>query len=252
VNVATIEVTDSNDAQPPFVRGLDYEVTQLGDRTLITQPTGSRIGASDVVLVDYQAEATGSGSYETLTDTFQVRFEMWTNLWAFYTRVNLWRNNANDDLRVPDLTSYAFGTDVSWRWLRGGAEYEVYDSDLSRYRAARFYQSAAFLLDASSTFSIDLSQSWIDYGDANREEQNYRFITRYHHVFSSRLQYDLEGGLDVRRGENVDQTLVTARPGVQYAIGRTTVKAGYDYEYNLFENEERHRHLFFVRLKRVF
>ena len=252
VNIGTIEVTDSNDTQPGFARGLDYEITQLGDRTLITRPPGSRIGASDVVLVDYQAEATGSGSYESLTETFQVRFEMWTNLWAFYARVNLWRNNADSDLRVPNLTSYAFGTDVSWRWLRAGAEYEIYDSDLSRYRVARLYESASFVLDAASTFSIDLSQSWIDYVDANRQEQNYRFVSRYHHVFSRRLQFDIEGGVDVRRGESANQTLATVRPGIDYAIGRTTVKAGYDFEYSMFEHEERQRHLFFVRVKRVF
>jgi hypothetical protein len=252
VNIGTIEVTDSNDTQPGFARGFDYEITQLGDRTLITRPPGSRIGASDVVLVDYQAEATGSGSYESLTETFQVRFEMWTNLWALYARVNLWRNNADRDLRVPNLTSYAFGTDVSWRWLRAGAEYEIYDSDLSRYRVARLYESASFVLDAASTFSIDLSQSWIDYVDANREEQNYRFVSRYHHVFSRRLQFDIEGGVDVRRGESANQTLATVRPGIDYAIGKTTVKAGYDFEYSMFEHEERQRHLFFMRLKRVF
>jgi hypothetical protein len=252
VTIGTIEVTDSNDTQPAFVRGIDYEITLLGERTLITRPPGSRIGPSDVLLVDYQAEATGSGSYESLTETFQVRFEMWTNLWAVYTRVNLWRNNANRDLRVPNLTSYAVGTDLSWRWLRSGAEYEIYDSDLSRYRAARVYESASFLLDAASTFSIDLSQSWIDYEDANRQEQNYRFISRYHHVFTPRMQFDIEGGVDVRRGENANQTLATVRPGFNYSIGKTSVKAGYDFEYNMFEHEERFRHLFFVRLKRVF
>jgi len=252
VNLLTIEVTDSNNTQPPFVRGLDYEINQAGDRTLITRPPGSRIGVSEILLVDYLAEGAASGSYATMTETFQIRFELWTNLWALYTRVNLWRNNADADLRVPDLTSYAFGTDLSWQWLRAGAEYEVYDSDLSSYRVARFYESAAFLVDAASTFSLDLSQSWIDYVDENRSERNYRFITRYHHVFSPRLRFDIEGGIDVRRGESANQTLATVRPGVDYSIGRTTLKAGYDFEYNMFEHEERFQHLFFVRLKRLF
>jgi len=123
---------------------------------------------------------------------------------------------------------------------------------LSSYRVARFYESAAFLLDAASTFSLDLSQSWIDYVDENRSERNYRFITRYHHVFSPRLRFDIEGGIDVRRGESANQTLATVRPGVDYSIGRTTLKAGYDFEYNMFEHEERFQHLFFVRLKRLF
>jgi hypothetical protein len=252
IDVFTIVITDQNDSQPPFVRGLDYNIEINGERVLITRPTGSRIGVSDIVLVDYRAEPTPAGSYESVTETFQIRFDLWKDLWGIYGRLNLWRNNADRDLRVPNLTSYAIGTDVSWRWLRAGAEYEDYDSDLSKYRAARLFQSAAFTLDASSTLSFDLTEAWIDYVDAHREEESFRFITRYSQMFTPRLRFNIEGGVDLRRGESVDQTLATVRPGIEYAIGKTTVRAEYDFEYNMFEREERWRNLFFLRIRRVF
>jgi len=252
IDTTTIVVTDQNDSQPPFVRGIDYQVQVNGDRTLITRPPGSRIGLSDPVLVDYRAEPSTSGRYESLTETFQLRLELWHDLWSLYGRVNLWRNNAHRDLRVPNLTSYAVGTDVSWQWLRAGAEYEIYDSDLARYRAARFFQSASFHLDASSTLGLDFSEAWIDYEDANRQEQDFRFIGRYTHMFTPRLRFSLEGGVDMRRGKTVDQTLATVRPGIEYAIGKTTVRAGYDFQYNMFDREERLRNLFFLRVRRVF
>ncbi len=249
---STIVVTDQNDSQPPFVRGFDYEVQVNGERTLITYLSGSRIPVGATVLIDYEAEPSPAGSYETLTETFQVRIELWKNLWGIYGRFNMWRNNADKDLRVPNLTSYAVGTDYSWRWFRTGMEYEVYDSDLSEYRAARLYQSMAFNLDAGSTLSFDFTESWVDYVDAGRQEEDFRFIARYRQPVTPRLRFDIEGGVDVRRGDTVDQTLATVRPVIEYGIGKTSIKAGYDFEYNLFDNEERMRHLLFFRLKRVF
>ncbi len=249
---ATIVITDQNDSQPPFARGIDYNIEMNGDRTVITRPIGSRIAVDATVLVDYRTEPAGAGSYESLSESFQVRFELYTNLWGIYGRFNLWRNNADRDLRVPNLTSYAFGTDLSWRWLRTGMEYEVYDSDLSQYRAARLFQSMLFNLDPASTLSLDFTETWIDYVDADRQETDFRFITRYHHALTSRLRFDIEGGIDIRRGDTVDQTLATVRPGIEYTIGKTMVKAGYDFEYSMYGEEERVRHLFFLRARRTF
>ncbi|MGZ8837774.1 MAG: hypothetical protein ACXW3F_18860, partial [Pyrinomonadaceae bacterium] len=186
---ATIVVTDQNDSQPPFARGIDYNVEVNGDHTLISRPAGSRIAVDAGVLVDYRSEPGGAGSYESLAESFQIRFELFTDLWGIYGRFNLWRNNADRDLRVPNLTSSAVGTDLAWRWFRTGAEYEVYNSDLSEYRAARLFQSMVFTLDSASTLSLDFTETWIDYVDANRQEQNLRFITRYHQTLTPRLRF---------------------------------------------------------------
>lgn len=248
----TIVVTDQNDSQPAYILGLDYEIVQNGDRTLISRPAASTIPVGATVLVDYRAEPAAAGNYESLSESFQIRFDLFTNVWGIYGRFNLWRNNAGRDLRVPNLTSYAVGTDVSWRNCRAGAEYEVYDSDFSSYGAARFFQSAYFQPDKASTLSLELTEAWIDYTDANRQEWDLRFVTRFSQTVSAGLRLTTEAGVDVRRGDDVDQTLAAFRQGLEYTIGRTSFRAGYDFEYNLFDREERLRHLFFLRCRRTF
>jgi len=253
VQESTVIVTDVNDSQPSFLAGLDYEVTTLGSRTLIQRLPGSRIPANATVLVDYQADPTAAGSYESLNEVFQIRFDLWKNLWGIYARLNLYLNNAPLDLRVQNLTAYTFGTDVTWKWLRAGAEYEIYNSDQSDYRTMRLFQSFSFKPDSASSLGVELSESWSDYAEANRHEENYRFITLYHRRMTHRLRLNFDGGIHLRRGRHVDQTLATARPGIEYIIGKTTIRADYDYEYQLFlNNEERSKHLFFLRMKRVF
>jgi hypothetical protein len=250
---STIVVTDTLNSQPPFLENFDYRVTELGSRTVIERLTGSRIPVNGTVLVDYEALPTPEGSYETLTEVFQIRLELWHNLVGVYTRVNLSLNNAPAELRVQDIAAYTFGADLTWRWLRAGAEYQIYDSTESEYRAARLFQSFAFHPDEASNLSLDFTESWIDYTSAHRQEQAYQAISRYHRRMTRRFGLDAEAGVSFRRGEGVDQTLATVRPSVKYVIGRTSVDAGYSYQYELFlDNEERHKHMFFLRARRTF
>lgn len=253
VNEATIVVTDAQDSAPGFVENVDYRVSQLGTRTLIERPIGSRIPIDAAVLVDYQALPSAAGSYEDLTEVFQIRFELWKNLVGVYSRVSLSRNNAPPELRVQQITAYTFGTDLTWRSLRAGAEYEVYDSTESDYSAVRLFQSLAFHPDEASSLSVDFSEAWIDYTSAHRQEQQYQFITRYHRALSHRFSLGTDAGIAVRRGVGVDQFVATFRPTIKYVIGKTTLDAGYDYEYETFlDNEERQKHIFFLRLRRFF
>jgi hypothetical protein len=157
------------------------------------------------------------------------------------------------DLRVQEVTSYTLGSDFNWRWLRAGAEYLIYDSTQSDYRSARFFQSVTWRPDADSTVGMDFSEAWIDYINAQRQEENFQAITRYHRTLTHRLGFDADAGVSYRKGNGVDQVLATIRPSIKYAIGKLTLDAGYDYEYELFLNsEERQKHMFFLRLKRFF
>lgn len=255
VNVvpSSIVVTDENDTQPPFLEGFDYRVVVNGSRTLIERLPGSRIGPAQIVLVDYNAAPSPSGSYNTLTEFFELRFELWKNLLGIYGRINLSLNDAPIELRVQDVHAYTVGTDLNWRWLRAGAEYQIYDSTESNYRSARAFQSFLFRPDEASTLGLDFTEAWIDYIDAGRTEEQFQFITRYHRSLTRHLGFDADAGVSIRRGNGVDQTLATIRPTIKYVIGKTTIDAGFDYEYELFLNsEERMKEMFFFRLKRYF
>jgi hypothetical protein len=250
---SSVVITDEHDSQPPFLENFDYRVIPNGSRTLIERLTGSRIATNAVVFVDYEAEPTPSGSYETVTEAFEIRLEFWQSLLGVYGRVNLSLNNAPSSLRIQNVRAYTVGSDLNWLWLRAGAEYTIYDSSLSEYRSARLFQSLTFRPDAASTFGVEFSEAWIDYTSAHRQEEDFQCITRYHRGLTHHLALDADAGISLRRGSGVDQTLATVRPALKYVVGKTTVDTGYDYEYELFlNNEERQKHMFFVRLKRNF
>lgn len=252
VRQSTIVVWDASRTRQ-FILGIHYTVRQNGAMTQIVPVPGAGIPIDRDVSIDYDADSSPSGSYETVNDVFQVRFDLFNHFWGIYGRINWLASNAREELRVQDLFSYTYGTDLSWRWLRVGAEREVYDSTYSAYNSTRLFQSVSVNLDERSTLGADFSQSWTEYTDAGREENNYTFISRYRNAFTRSLSFNLEGGVLLRRGEGVDQDLATVRPGVEWIFGKTTLRAEYDFEYNLFLNtEERYRHMFFLRCRRVF
>jgi hypothetical protein len=236
-----------------YVQGQQYTIFQNGSVLQIQRITGAIPAIDPNVVVDYQAKPTPEGNYESLTDTFGVRFELWNNFWGLYGRYSGSQNNAPRLLSVQNLAIYTVGTDLNWRWFRAGAEYSIYHSDQSSYNSARLFESASRNLDDSSSISLELSQTWTDYKDSNRQETDYRFISHYRLRLTNHLLIGVEGGFDVRQGEGVDQTLATFRPGIDYVIGRTTIKAGYDFEYDVFlNNETRTKHMFSIRAKRFF
>lgn len=252
IDEPSIVVTDTSETRR-YIEGIDYEVFVSGTRTEIQRITGGGIPEGATVIADYSATPSAQGSYETFGEFFQIRFDLWKNLLGIYNRTSFSLNNAPPELHAQQTASYIFGADLNWRAFRAGAEYEIYDSDQSDYRSARLFQSYSFRPDDSSSLGVDLSQAFTEYVDANRREQNYRFITRYNRSVNSRLRFGVDAGTDFRRGEGVDQTLATLRSSLDYVIGKTTVRAEYNYEYSFFLNsEERNKHLFTLRIRRVF
>ena len=235
-----------------YFRGIDYVVFRNGALTGIQRIVTSTI--DPVVLVDYRAAPSPAGSYEALTDQFGVRVNLFDNLWGIYGRAQWFVNNAPQDMRVQDVISYLAGTEVTWRWLRAGAEYEIYNATYSDYRVARLFQGLTFGLDDASSLSLEASQSWTDYTDADRTQQEYRFIARYHRALTSSFWLNVDGGVDYLTDTDLaSRTLAVFRPSIRYVVGRTTINAEYDFEYAGYETlQQTRRHLFRLSVKRVF
>lgn len=253
VDPLSIIITDQRDAPPFYVPGFDYEISQLGSRTLITwlRPPGPTTPA--VVLVDYRSAPVPAGSYDTFTQNYFLRFEFWRNLLGAYSRVSLSDNNAPSDMFIQEYFTYTVGADLNWKGFRTGGEFQYYDGTDTDYRTIRLFQGYAFRPDSQSSLSFDFNEMWIRYLDLDRREEAYSFMARYYRTLTQRLALSVEAGTSYLSSQDNDQLLATFRPALRYWIGKTSVEAGYFYQYELFLNqEERQKHMFNVRLRRFF
>jgi hypothetical protein len=251
VDEGTIVITDDKHSQPPYMLMRDYTVLTINGRTQITWSgiTGA-IPQGGNVLVSYQALPTPPAKYETLTESFELRFDLWKNLVGAYGRINLQRNDAPASLLLYPVSDYTVGADTTWHWLRAGAEYEIYRSDGNSFNGTRLFQTGSFLLDDGSALSLDFTESWINYTEDNRNLTDYRFVSRYHKGLTYRLSLEVAAGLAYQSGSGTDETLATFRPSLRYVIGKTSIDATYDFEYELFPTQTRQQHVFSVRLRR--
>jgi hypothetical protein len=252
VDQSTIVVKDLTQTIT-YTQPLDYTVSQNGIITFLTRTGGSTIPIGATVLVSYTATPSPSGSYNTLIGLLQMRIEFWNGLLGVYGRLNTVQNNGTPGLVVQNLDAVDVGSDVNWHVLRAGLEYEIYNSNFSSYRLTRLYQSLLFNPDEVTRLSFDFSQSWTHYLDADRNDQTYTFINRFNRHLTRRLGFDVEAGAMLRYGPGVDQTLITFRPGLEFAMGKLSVKMEYDFEYDRFlQTQEEIKNFFFIRAKRVF
>jgi hypothetical protein len=251
VSVSSIQVSDASGAVL-YRELLDYLVITHGERTEIKRTVGGQIPNGGTVRVDYSVVSQPSDSYTTFANQFQVRLDFFDGLLGLYGRLNLQDNYGGQSLVLEEITDQVAGLDFTWRWLRTGAEYEVYDSNLSPYRTARLFENFTLAASPDATLGLDVGQSWSTFPQSHRTLATYHAIARTRLRLSSALTVNLEGGMRRQDGEGYDQNLATARANLEFKAGKLAMRAGYAYENETFIEELRLRHYFFFRAKRTF
>jgi hypothetical protein len=251
VLTTTVLVTGPNGV-PTYANGVDYRVISHGELTEIQRvPTSVNLSDGATILVSYQSDSLYTASFETLNGSAQIRLDLF-NLVGLYGRINAVDNNAPPQAMAETLTDLVGGADVSWRWLRAGAEYEDYDSNFTRYTAARFFQTFSLQLGEASHLGLNFNQIFYQYA-LNQQQTQFQFTGLFNTQVSSWLFWNVEGGYYYQDALGAQQNLVAARTGLNFAWGKLTVKAGYQYNYQMIQQaEKRDRNFFYFQLKRDF
>ena len=178
VNVASIVVTEGG---APRILGLDYLVTQIGDRTRIEipfVPAGIIIG--DTILVDYTFVLPPVLEYHSQLLASSARVDLDTGL-ALYAR-QLWDDRTvtegKSDSRVEDNMTWLVGAEFARYGATLIAEYESVDNGLlsseRRYAELRYDRTifeqwrasgnASWALTSFSDPKEDVTSLWFQAG----------------------------------------------------------------------------------------
>lgn len=251
VNRLSIQVWDAS-GNVLYRELLDYLIIPHGERTQIQRVVGGQIPNGASVRVDYSVAPQPSDSYSTFANQFQIRLDLFQGLLGLYGHLNLQDNYGGQSLVLENITDQVVGMDVTWRFLRAGAEYEVYDSNLAPYRAARLFENLTFEANASTTLSLDAAQSWSTFPNSNTGLTSQQVIARVQLRLAPSLSVNTEGGVRFEHGYGYDQQLATARFNLQFKSGKLALQTGYEYEDQAFTGAQNLRHFFFLRAKRSF
>ena len=251
---ASLTVTDPT-GTILYRENLDYRVVQRGDALGLERVVGGDIPNGGTVIVSYIASGQATDRFTTREDRYQCRIDVLDGLLAVYARLNITDHSGGELLVLHNVTEQVLGAETSWHWLHAGAEYRDYDSSLLPYSSVRFFEDFVWRTTAGSSLRLGLSQMWTTYPETDEEIETLSWITHYRTHFTRALAFNAEGGVWRERGradEALDRDLVTARTDLDYWIGQTTVRAGYEYQNEETLGEDRRRHLFDVRVERLF
>jgi hypothetical protein len=251
VLAATVIVTGPGGV-PNYDNGVDYRLIPHGEMMEIQRiPTSINLLDGATILVSYQSDSGFNSSFETLNVTAQIRLDLF-NLVGIYGRLNTVDNNAPPQTLAETLTDLVGGADITWRWLRAGAEYEDFDSNFTQYQATRFFETFTFQLGENSRLGLNFNQVFYRY-PYGQDQTQYQFIGLFNTQLSSWLSWNVEGGYYHQEALGATQDLAAARTGLILTYGKLTFKTGYQYNYQVIENAEvRDRNFFYVQLKRDF
>ncbi len=247
---STIMVWDNT--RPEGYAPIDYEVWTDGATTRIRRSFGSTIPATATVHVRYYAALQGSATYDTLANNASFRLDLWNGLLGLYGHWTYQTYNGGENLLLRTLDDKTIGMDSAWRWFRASAEYETVESNLSPYDQTRLTQSAHFQPGEKTDLSLNANESWANYRDTHLQQNSYGFVARLQQQLTARMAGGAEAGLRIERGATFDRDLATCRLWLDWAVGKLTVKASYEFNAANQQSDKQERHYFFVRLRRDF
>ena len=237
---------------PTYINGVDYRLIPEGELTQIQRiPTSINLVDGATVLVSYQSDSGFNSSFETLNLSAEIRLDLFNTV-GLYGRLNVVDNNAPPRALAETLTDMVGGADVTWRWLRAGAEYEDFDSNFTQYRAMRFFETLSFPLGEGSRLGLNFNQVFYHY-PFGQDQTQYQFIGMFNTQLSSWLSWNVEGGYYRQDALGASQDLIAARTGLILTYGKLIFKTGYQYNYeNIEQAEVRDRNFFYVQFRRDF
>jgi hypothetical protein len=248
---STVFVTGQNGV-PVYVLGVDYVVNQVGELTQIQRvPTSINLPNDSPILVSYQCQAPETSSFHVVNGNAQIRLDLF-NLVGLYGRMNVVDNNAPPQALAETLTDWVGGVDVSWRWLRAGAEYEDFNSNFTEYHGTRLFETFNFPIGNNSNLGFNFNQIWYRYPNDQTQNQ-YQNLALFNTQVASWLLWNVEGGYYHIESLGSQQDLGAARTALNFLWGKLTARLGYQYNYMLTQQTEtRNRNFFYIYIKRSF
>jgi hypothetical protein len=227
--ISVDKVTDPTGTKV-YIKGIDYTYFAAGDLTQLERvPTSLNLTNNSAVLVNYTVQAQPSGSYNTSTEQFQVRLDLFQGLVSVHSEIDTVENHSDQDFILENSTDTLSGADVRWNWLQAGGAYETEHANLISYTALSAYQSASFKPSETATLSLNGNERWAHYPMENMSVDDYTLTTRLSDQLGQRLQISVEGGVWNEQGGPLAQTLLTAGTHLRYTVGKLLFSLTYQF-----------------------
>jgi hypothetical protein len=192
VNPSTIQITDPTTGRI-YVEGIDYTLLQRPTGVQVDRIIGGAIPADSTVLVDYTLEPLPDTDIKSTAFSVSLRYDILEgplNGFSPYARFSMIDQSVSGGggLIQPDsVRDYLAGLEYRWRGMTLRGEYEIYDSDLAPFDAARFYFRYDFRGGYDTVISANASYIYTDYTEQDQQNTTINAGFTGTHLLTRRL-----------------------------------------------------------------
>ncbi len=254
VILSSVQVTDIT-GTILYSEFTDYILIQQGSVTQIERVIGGNIPNGSTVLVSYIAANPGTGSFTTREGYYRFRYSVFDQLLSFYGHLRTFDNTGGDQFILEELNETVLGLETRWNWLNAGIEYKNYDSTLLPTETIRTYENLTFATSPRATLRFSADQTTVFYPETDEKIRRYFHNITYRSQLTSRFSVQVGGQYYLQRGRKdptLDRDLLAANAELNYRIGKTFIRASYEYRDEDYLNEIRLRNTAYLSVRRVF
>ena len=255
VDSGSIVVTDSKHSVQ-YREGIDYEVINRGGTVEIRRLPGSHIPEGGGISVSYSIVSNPAGTSDTRTDSVSSRLSLWQGLLSFYGSYGSTHvDQEGGEILLTDTEDRLFGIDSVFGPLRVGAEYQEYQSNLSSFQSARFIQEFSRTIGDASNIRLTARQSLTTYDDNDDDRlETESYSASYSTRLARSLTWSASAGerFENRSLDESDSTQLFANSDINFNMGLTSIRIGYEYRDDDYTFSSNRRHFISANVRRSF
>ena len=238
-----------------YQENMDYILIQRGNFVEIQRLPGGQIQNGQTVYVDYSAERALSFRFNSNTNIFHIRLNVFNRIFEPYFRLY---QRDYDHVRKEDhkilktALQRVFGLRISKSFISGGLEFDSYDSNLMPYRSWRYYINISKDLSNKLNLFIRGNRKKFTSLSKNEEQQFTDISGRIIYLIGMNSRLSMNGGYRLQQGRGLDLDLLNFRMEFSSRFRAVYLRTGLELYRRNFSGEKINYNGAYIKIERKF
>ena len=238
-----------------YQKDIDYLLIQSGSFIQIQRIPGGKIQNNATIYVDYTANAVGSYTYNSATNSFDIKVDLFDNFIEFYFKI--FENNISN-VNIPDLQilkeihQKLYGVQFLFGTLTIGSEFDNYNTNIIPYNSYKIYSKYTDNFFYHLQLSLSGNYQNLIYIMDNQRQKFADIAGRAEYFINDNTSLDFEGSFRYQSGQGLGLNLLNLKSELKYNFYKILVRFGYEGFFRNFIGSITNFHGMYLRIERKF
>lgn len=248
-------VVKNNNGTIIYRENIDYVLITRGDFIEIQRLPGGQIGNRSSVYIDYEADSQSSYSFNSFTHVFETRVSLFDRFLDTYIKIlenNFGNVNAPESRILKVSHQKVFGIEVREGPFSGGAEADIYNSNIVPYNSYRIYMNYNGEVIKNLIFSALGNFQYYHLTQDNEIQKIADISGSVEYSLSDWSKFNIEGSYRFQEGRGLGLDLYNIKAEYRLNILKLYITTGVELFYRKFIGTTSDFNSAYIRIERRF